>query len=55
MMNQTWGEWYNANMKDYVPDWSRHPKLEAQLKEIVDILMEEDVAKHPTRKPIKRK
>ncbi len=52
VMNQTWGEWYNANMKDYVPS---DPATVAWTIKIVDILMEEDVAKHPIRKPIKRK
>ncbi len=59
VMNQTWGEWYDANLRDSVPKLD--PRSDAWAKKIADILMEDDVAKeasmakHPTRKPIKRK
>ncbi len=38
-MNQTWGEWYDANLRDYVPKLD--PRSDAWAKKIAHILNEE--------------
>ena len=57
IMTQTWGEWYDANLKDWEPSDPRSAASFNYYAMIIAAILNADteMSKHPVKKPIKRK